>query len=62
MSEELENSVREILKAETWTRAGIGNFTENNLNELSSVLEKTKEEKAEEKIMEICDEQLEPNP
>ena len=58
MSEELENSVREILKAETWTRAGIGNFTENNLNELSSVLEKTKEEKAEEKIMEICDEQL----
>ena len=58
MSEELENSVREMLKAETWTRAGIGSFTTNNLNELSSVLEKTHSEAAEDKIMEICDEQL----
>ena len=31
MSEELENSVREMLKAETWTRAGITNFTKNNI-------------------------------
>ena len=34
MSEELENSVREMLKAETWTRAGITNFTKNNIEEL----------------------------
>lgn len=58
MSEELENSVREMLKAETWTRAGIGSFTTNNLNELSSVLETTHKEAAEEAILAICDEQL----
>ncbi len=58
MLEELENSVREMLKAETWTRAGIGSFTINNLNELSKVLETTHTEAAEETILEICDEQL----
>ena len=58
MSEELENSVREMLKAETWTRSGIGNFTVDNLNELSGILDKTHKEAAEDVIMGICDEQL----
>ena len=58
MSEELENSVREMLKAETWTRAGISSFTTNSLDELSSVLDKTHSEGSEEAIMAICDEQL----
>lgn len=58
MSEELENSVREMLKAETWTRSGIGNFTVGNLNELSDILDKTHKEAAEEAIMGICDDQL----
>ncbi|MBQ9539725.1 MAG: GreA/GreB family elongation factor [Treponema sp.] len=58
MSEELENSVREMLKAETWTRAGIESFTTNNLNELSMVIDTTHRESAEEAIITICDEQL----
>ncbi len=55
MSEELENSVREMLKAETWTRAGIESF---NLNELSAVIEKVHAESSEDAIMDICNEQL----
>ena len=43
MSEELENSVREMLKAETWTRAGITNFTKNNIEELEKVLDRSEE-------------------
>ena len=58
MSEELENSVREMLKEETWTRAGISNFTKNNLVELAGILEKTRAENCENTIKEICDEQL----
>ncbi|MBQ7166738.1 MAG: hypothetical protein IJR93_07345 [Treponema sp.] len=58
MSEELENSVREKLKAETWTRAGIEGFTADNLNELSADIERTHQEGAEDVIMAICDEQL----
>ena len=58
MSEELENSVREMLKEETWTRAGISNFTKNNMVELAAVLEQARNENCEDKIKEICDEQL----
>lgn len=58
MSEELENSVREMLKEETWTRAAISNFTKNNLIELASTLDKARSEGCEAQIKEICDEQL----
>lgn len=58
MSEELENSVREMLKEETWTRAGISNFTKNNVAELEAVLERTRKENCEKVIKDICDEQL----
>ena len=58
MSEELENSVREMLKEETWTRAGISNFTKNNLMDLSSILETARADGTEGRIKEICDEQL----
>ena len=58
MSEELENSVREMLKEETWTRAGINNFTKNNLVELAGTLEKARAEGIEAEIKAICDEQL----
>ncbi|MBP5358027.1 MAG: transcription elongation factor GreA [Treponema sp.] len=59
MSEELENSVREMLKEETWTRVGISGFTKNNLTELSQILERTYNENQEDMIKEICDKQLE---
>ena len=58
MSEELENSVREMLKEETWTRVGISGFTKNNLTELSQILERTHNENWEKQIKDICDEQL----
>ncbi|MCR5081624.1 MAG: transcription elongation factor GreA [Treponema sp.] len=58
MSEELENSVKEMLKAETWTRAGITNFTKNNLIELAAVLENAHTQNCEDAIKDICDEQL----
>ena len=58
MSETLENSVREMLKAETWTRAGIANFTNSNLAELFSILEQAHAEASENAIKEICDEHL----
>lgn len=58
MSEELENSVREMLKEETWTRVGISGFTKNNLTELSQILERTYTEGSKDEIKKICDEQL----
>lgn len=58
MSEELENSVREMLKAETWTRAGITNFTKNNIEELEKVLDECRNQNCEYAIKDICDEQL----
>ncbi len=58
MAEELENSVREMLKAETWTRAGITNFTKNNLIELAVILENAHTQNCEYAIKDICDEQL----
>ncbi|MGN0730162.1 transcription elongation factor GreA [Treponema sp.] len=58
MSEELENSVREMLKAETWTRAGITNFTKNNIEELEKILEECKSQNCEYSIKDLCDEQL----
>ena len=61
MSEELVNSVQEMLKQETWTRAAISSYTKNNLQELESILEKARSLDCEEKIKEICDEQLSHN-
>ncbi len=58
MSEELENSVREMLKAETWTRAGITNFTKSNIDELERILKECKAQSCEYAIKDICDEQL----
>ncbi len=55
MSEELVNSVSEMLKEEKWTRAGISGF---NLSELEEILEKAKSEHCEKQIKEISDEQL----
>ena len=56
MSEELENSVSEMLKEEKWTRAGISGF---NLSELEEILDRAKKEGCERRIKEISDEQRE---
>jgi transcription elongation factor GreA-like protein len=58
MSEELVNHVQEMLKEETWTRAAIGNYTKNNLMELSAIVEKARSEDCEDEVKKICDELL----
>lgn len=58
MSEGLINSVQEMLKEETWTRATISNYTINNVKELAVVLEKAKSENCTKEINEICTEHL----
>jgi transcription elongation factor GreA-like protein/transcription elongation GreA/GreB family factor len=58
MSEELVNKVQEMLKEETWTRAAIGNYTKNNLMELSTIIETARSENCEDEIKKICDELL----
>ncbi len=58
MSEELENSVREMLKEETWTRAGISNFTSSNLKELAEIVSQAHNQNCEDAIKDICDQQL----
>ena len=41
---ELINSVQEMLKEETWTRAALGNYTREKLIELSGIIEKARNE------------------
>ncbi|WP_191013729.1 transcription elongation factor GreA [Treponema zioleckii] len=58
MSEELVQSVQDMLKEETWTRATISNYTKNNLIELATIVEKAKNENCINEIKAICDEHL----
>jgi len=55
---ELIQSIQDMLKEETWTRAAIGSYTENNLRELSALVAKAEEEKCTNEVYEICNEQL----
>ncbi len=55
---EVIDSVKEMLKEETWTRATISNYTKEKLVELSSIIEKAKSENCTEELKAICDEQL----
>ncbi len=55
---ELINSVQEMLKEETWTRATISNYTKEKLVELAGIIEKAKEENCTDELKAICDEQL----
>ena len=55
---ELIQSIQEMLKEETWTRAAIGSYTENNLRELSALVTKAEEEKCTKEVYDICNEQL----
>lgn len=55
---ELIQSIQDMLKEETWTRAAIGSYTENNLRELSALVAKANEEKCTDEVYKICEEQL----
>lgn len=58
MSEVLLNSVQEMIKKETWTRATISNYTKNNLIELASFVEKANELSCMAELKAVSDEQL----
>ena len=58
MAENLIQSVQEMLKEETWTRATISNYTQSNLKELADIVEQARNENCVNEILEICDEHL----
>ena len=58
MSKELVDLVQAKLKEDTWTRATISNYTKNDLVELTTIVEKAKNENCIDEIKTICDEQL----
>ena len=55
---ELVESVQNMLKEETWTRATISNYTQNNLKEFAAIVEKARNEKCADEIYDICQEHL----
>ena len=58
MAENLVQSVQDMLKEETWTRATISNYTQNNLKELADIVEKARNENCIDEILAICEEHL----
>ena len=58
MAEGLVESVQGMLKEETWTRATISNYTQNNLKELANIVEQARNENIIDELQQICDEHL----
>ncbi|MCQ2576278.1 MAG: transcription elongation factor GreA [Treponema sp.] len=58
MSENLINTVQEKLKEETWTRATISNYTQNDLKDLAVLVEEAKKENCVDGILAITEEHL----
>lgn len=58
MAEVLVESVQSMLKEETWTRATISNYTQNNLKELAAIVEQARNENLVDELQQICDEHL----
>lgn len=55
---ELMQSIQDMLKEETWTRATISNYTQANLKELADLVEKAKAEGIKNEIYDLCQEHL----
>lgn len=58
MADTLVQSVQDMLKEETWTRATISGYTQNNLKELADIVEKARNENCVDEILEVCEEHL----
>ena len=58
MAETLIQSVQDMLKEETWTRATISGYTQNNLKELADIVEQARNENCVDEILNICEEHL----
>ena len=55
---ELIQSIQDMLKEETWTRATISNYTQANLKELADLVEKAKAEGIKNEVYDLCQEHL----
>ena len=55
---DLMQSIQDMLKEETWTRATISNYTQGNLKELADLVEKAKSEGIIKEVHEVCQEHL----
>ena len=55
---ELTQSIQDMLKEETWTRATISNYTQSNLEELAKLVNQAKSEGCIKEVHEICQEHL----
>ncbi len=55
---DLIQTVQDMLKEETWTRATISNYTQNNLTELANIVEQARNENCVNEIQAICEEHL----
>jgi transcription elongation factor GreA len=58
MSENLVQSVQDMLKEETWTRATISNYTQNNLKELTAIVDEARNQNCVNELLDICNEHL----
>ncbi len=55
---DLMQSIQDMLKEETWTRATISNYTQGNLKELAEIVEKAKSEGCIKEVQAVCQEHL----
>ncbi len=55
---DLIQSIQDMLKEETWTRATISNYTQSNLKDLANIVEQARNENCVKEIHAICEEHL----
>ena len=55
---DLIQSIQDMLKEETWTRATISNYTQNNLKELANLVEQARDENCIKEVYAVCEEHL----
>ena len=55
---DLMQSIQDLLKEETWTRATISNYTQNDLKELANLVEQAKNEGIIKEVQAVCEEHL----
>ncbi len=58
MSEVLVKRVTELLNEEKWTRATLNSYSISNFSELDEIVTMTKEQSAEDEVLDICEEHL----
>ena len=58
MSEQLVKRITDLLNEEKWTRATLNSYSINNFAELDDIISVTKEQSAEDGVLEVCEEHL----